>query len=85
MFWSKRDTSKVKNILIQRILPNILENQTFQKKFIMVDSYEMDLQLLKVDEMCRSWSLLAAAYWSWDEDGIGWSKFLLKPGAGFIL
>ena len=41
MFWSKRDTSKVKNILIQRILPNILENQTFQRiaKFIMVDSY----------------------------------------------
>ena len=44
MFWSKRDTSKVKNILIQRILPNILENQTFQRmaKFIMVDSYKMD-------------------------------------------
>ena len=87
MFSSKKETPKVKNTLLQWILQNILENQTFQRiaKFIMVDSYEMDLQLLKVDEMCRSWSLLAAAYWSWDEDGIGWSKFLLKPGAGFIL
>ena len=44
MFWYKKDTSKVKNILLQRILQNILENQTFQRiaKFIMVDSYEMD-------------------------------------------
>ena len=25
-----------------------------------------------------SWSLLATVYWSSDEDGIGWSKFLLK-------
>ena len=44
MFWYKKDTSKVKNILLQWILQNILENQTFQRiaKFIMVDSYEMD-------------------------------------------
>ena len=44
MFWYKKDTSKVKNILLQWILKNILENQTFQRiaKFIMVDSYEMD-------------------------------------------
>ena len=44
MFWYKKDTSKVKNILLQWILKNILENQTFQiiAKFIMVDSYEMD-------------------------------------------
>ena len=44
MFWYKKDSSKVKNILLQWILKNILENQTFQRiaKFIMVDSYEMD-------------------------------------------
>ena len=44
MFWYKKDTSKVKNILLPWILKNILENQTFQRiaKFIMVDSYEMD-------------------------------------------
>ena len=44
MFWYKKDTSKVKNILLQRILQNILENQTFQRiaKFILVDFYEMD-------------------------------------------
>ena len=87
MFWSKRDTWKVKNMLIQRILQNILENEMFQRiaKFIMVDSSEMDLQLLKVDEMYRSWSLLATVYWSRDEDRIGWSMFLLEPGAAFIL
>ena len=26
-----------------------------------------------------SWSLLATVYRSRDEDGIGWSKFLLEP------
>ena len=44
LFWSKKDTSKVKNILFHWILLNILETQTFQRiaKFIMVDSHEMD-------------------------------------------
>ena len=44
MFWSKKDISKVKKILLEWILQNILENQTFQRmaKFIMVDSYKMD-------------------------------------------
>ena len=44
MLWSKKDTSRMKNILLQWILQNILENQTFQRiaKFIMVDSYEMN-------------------------------------------
>ena len=44
MFWQKKDTSKVKNTLLQWILQNILENQTFQRiaKFIMADFYEMD-------------------------------------------
>ena len=31
MFSSKKDSSKVKNTLLQWILQNILENQTFQK------------------------------------------------------
>ena len=62
MFWSKKDTkdtSKLKNALLQWILQNILENQTFQRiaKFIMVDSYEMDfikgiVILVKVDDIC---------------------------------
>ena len=50
--------SKVENTLLQWILQNILENQTFQRKakFIMVDFYEMDFMkgiiiLVKVDEM----------------------------------
>ena len=58
MFWSKKDSSKVKNRLLQWIFQNILENQTFQRiaKFIMVDSYEIDFMkgnviLVKVDEM----------------------------------
>ena len=44
MFWSKKDTSKVEYTLLQWILQNILENQTFQKiaKFVMVDFYETD-------------------------------------------
>ena len=63
MFWSKKDTkdtSKLKNALLQWILQNILENQTFQRiaKFIMVDSYEMDfikgiVILVKVDDICK--------------------------------
>ena len=62
MFWSKKDTkdtSKLKNALLQWILQNILENQTFQRiaKFILVDSYEMDfikgiVILVKVDDIC---------------------------------
>ena len=49
----------------------------------MVDSYEMDFMkgiaiLVKVDEMHSILSLLATVYWSRDEDGIGWSKFLLE-------
>ena len=58
MFWSKKDSSKVKNRLLQWIFQNILENQTFRRiaKFIMVDSYETDFMkgnviLAKVDEM----------------------------------
>ena len=58
MFWSKKDSSKVKNRLLQWIFQNILENQTFRRiaKFIMVDSYEIDFMkgnviLVKVDEM----------------------------------
>ena len=58
MFWSKKDSSKVKNRLLQWIFQNILENQTFRRiaKFIMVDSYETDFMkgnviLVKVDEM----------------------------------
>ena len=44
MFLSKKDSSKAKNILLQWIYQNILENQASQKiaKFIIVDSYEMD-------------------------------------------
>ena len=44
MLWSIKDSIKVKNALLQGILENMLENQTFQRmaKFIMVDSYEMD-------------------------------------------
>ena len=58
MFWSKKDSLKVKNRLLQWIFQNILENQTFRRiaKFIMVDSYEIDFMkgnviLVKVDEM----------------------------------
>ena len=58
MLWSKNDISKVKNTLLQWILQNILENQTFQRitKFIMVNPYKMDFMkgnviLVKVDEM----------------------------------
>ena len=44
ILWSIKDSIKVKNALLQGILENMLENQTFQRmaKFIMVDSYEMD-------------------------------------------
>ena len=58
MFWSQNDSSKVKNTLLQWILQNVLEIQTFQRiaKFIMVNSYKMDFTkgnviLVKVDEM----------------------------------
>ena len=58
MFLSKKDSSKAKNILLQWIYQNILENQASQKiaKFIIVDSYEMDfikgnVISVRVDEM----------------------------------
>ena len=58
MFWSNKDTSKVKNTLLQWILQNILENQTFQRiaNLIMVDFYKIDFIkgifiLVKVDEI----------------------------------
>ena len=40
----KKDTPKIKNILLQWLLQKILENQTFHRiaMFIMVDSYEID-------------------------------------------
>ena len=48
----------MENTLLQWILQNILENQTFQRlaKFIMTDFYEMDymkgiLILVKLDEI----------------------------------
>ena len=48
----------MKNTLLQWILQNVLEIQTFQRiaKFIMVNSYKMDFTkgnviLVKVDEM----------------------------------
>ena len=47
MFWSKKDSSKVKNTLLQWSLKNI---------FIMMDSYKMDFMegnviIVKVGEM----------------------------------
>ena len=74
-FDKNKDISNVKNTLLQWILQNILEKQTFQRtaKFIMVGSYEMDFIKCTI-----SWSLLATVYLSRDEDGIGWSKFLLR-------
>ena len=43
-FDKNKDISNVKNTLLQWILQNILEKQTFQRtaKFIMAGSYEMD-------------------------------------------
>ena len=58
MFCLERDISKMENTLLQWILENVLENQTFQRiaKFIMADFYEMDFMkgivlLVKADEM----------------------------------
>ena len=58
MFWLEKDISKVENTLLQWILQNILENQTFHRiaKFIMADLYKMDFMkgtviLIKLDEM----------------------------------
>ena len=58
MFWSRKDISKVRNILLQWILQNIIEKKMFQRiaKFIMVDSYKMDFMkgdfiLVKLNEM----------------------------------
>ena len=44
MFWMEKEISKVENTLLQWILQNVLEHQTFQTiaKFILVDFYEMD-------------------------------------------
>ena len=57
-FYLKKDISKVKNTMLQWILQNILEDQTFQRiaKFMMTDSYEMDFMidivtLVKVEEI----------------------------------
>ena len=57
-FYLKKDISKVKNTMLQWILQNVLEDQTFQRiaKFMMTDSYEMDFMigivtLVKVDEI----------------------------------
>ena len=82
MFWLEKDISKVENTLLQWILQNILENQTFQRiaKFIMADFYEMDFMkgiviLVKVDEMyniLKSAShCLLVERWGGKE----WSKF----------
>ena len=40
----EKDISKVENTLLQWIVQNVLEHQTFQTiaKFILVDFYEMD-------------------------------------------
>ena len=82
LFWLEKDISKVENTLLQWILQNILENQTFQRtaKFIMTDFYEMDFMkgiviLVKVDEM---YNILKSASHSllverWDQNE--WSKF----------
>ena len=58
MFWSKNDSIKVKKYMLQWILQNILEKQTFQTiaRFNMVDSYKMDFNkgnvlLVKVDQI----------------------------------
>ena len=62
MFWFKKDISKVKSTLLQWILQNILENQTFQRieNFIMAYgrflwTWKMDFMKgvisVKVDEM----------------------------------
>ena len=84
MFWLEKDISKVENTLLQWILQNILENQTFQRiaKFIMADFYEMDFMkgiviLVKVDEMYNI--LKSASHCVLIErwDGHGWSKFCL--------
>ena len=77
VFWSKKDTSKVKNTLLQWILQNILESQTFQRiaKFIMIDSYEMDFMegiviLVKLDEMYNIFKpashCLLVERWRWN-------------------
>ena len=77
----KKDTSKMKNTLLQSILQNILKNQTFQRiaKFSVVDSHEMDFMkgivtLAKVDEMYNSLqkykSLLVTVYLPRGKDGI---------------
>ena len=54
----KQDISKLKNTLLQWILQNIVENQTFQRiaKFIMADFYEINFMkgtviLVKVGEV----------------------------------
>ena len=58
MFWSKNDSIKVKKYMLQWILQNILEKQTFQTiaRFNMVDSYKMDFNkgnvlLVKLDQI----------------------------------
>ena len=71
MFWSKKDSSKAKNTLLQWILQNIQRIA----KFIMVNSYEMNFiksnfTLVKADEIynilkCASRSLFYER-WRWN-------------------
>ena len=71
MFWSKKDSSKAKNTLLQWILQNIQRIA----KFIMVNSYEMNFIksnfiLVKSDEMynilkCASRSFIFMR-WRWN-------------------
>ena len=85
MFWLEKDISKVENTLLQWILQNILENQTFQRiaKFIMADFYEMDFMkgiviLVKVDEMYNILKSASHCLLLERWDGNGWSKLFLS-------
>ena len=80
--FGKKDTSKVKNTLIQWILLNIVENETYQRlaKFITVDSYEMgfmkDVILVKVDEM---YNILKSASHCLLVEGWRWKWMITTP------
>ena len=83
MFLSKKDTSKVKNTLLQWILRNILQNQTFQRiiKSIMVYFNEMNFMKGIFDEMyniLKSTShCLLVERWRWN--------WMIKIFAGICL
>ena len=64
----KSDVSENSKVYYGRFLQNGLD-----------EGIAILVQLLGVDRYTISWSLLANVYWSRDEDGIGWSKFLLEP------